>query len=742
MNDDADHADLLHTALERYRQAVSADRQNRDEALDDLKFLAGEQWLPEVERQRTADGRPCLTINRLPQFVRQVTGDIRLNTPAIVVRPVDGGADPKMAETLSGLIRNIESVSDADAAYIQAAEHSVACGMGHFRVSTRYEDDDAWQQAISIEGLKNPFSVIWDPLAVKLTREDARYCFVAERVDRKAFREMFPDSATTGIDNPVASDWQDWANTDTVLIAEYWVKKPVTRVLARMPDGQVLDLTGQPPALVEMARADGGDVRMAEGHAICSYLITANEVLAGPFEWPGKYIPIVPVIGTEITVGDRVVRSGMVRYAKDAQRSFNYHRSAEVETVALQPKAPFIATVEQIRGLEEDWDRANQDNISVLRYNPDPLAPGPPTRVAPPLLSQGLAQLSAEAADDMKAVTGIYDAALGARSNETSGRAILARQREGDVGSFHYIDNLSKAIAHAGRILVDLIPRIYDHERVVRVLGEDGCFEIARINVETPDGRRLNDLSVGRYDVTVKAGPSFSSRRDEAAQAMLEFVRAYPPAAGAIGDLLADAMDWPGSKEIAARLKAMMPPGLAEKAKAQARGEEPPQMPEPPPSPDMIEAQARATKAQAEAMEAQIKVRRMEMGMDLPAPQKPDAPPPFDPFADREAEAKARKAEADAARAEADAAKAEVELRMMLVPPAPEPEAQPDQPPQPTQLVLGPDVAQVFGGFADALRSTGEASASAAARAASAAEAAARPKRLVRGPDGRATGLE
>ncbi len=607
---DYDHADLLLEARDRYREAVNADRTNLEAAQDDLKFLAGEQWDPRVEQDRIRDDRPVLTINRLPQFINQVVNDIRLNKPAITVRPVDRGADEKIAETFTGLIRHIEAASDADTAYINAAEQAIRCGIGHFRILTKYADDDAWDQEICIEPIRNPFAVVWDPAAQKLTREDAQRCWVIQRVDRRAFRKMFPDAALSDLERPVPSDWEDWATRDEVQIAEYWIKKPITRILARTVDGQVLDASGMPPAMVEQITAAGGEVRAVESHKVCSYLMTASEILAGPFEWPGRYIPIIPVIGAEIVIGDRVVRHGIIRFAKDAQRSFNYHRSAEVETAALAPKAPWVATPEQIKGYEEDWARANQDNFSVLLYNPDPQAGGPPQRIAPPPIPAAFAQLSLEAAEDMKAVTGIYDAALGARSNETSGRAIMARQREGDVGSFHYIDNLSKAIGYAGRILVDLIPRVFHNERVVRIIGEDGIPETVPVNIETPDGRRLHDLSLGRYDVVVRSGPAFSTRREESAQAMMEFMRVYPPAAAAIGDLVADAMDWPGAKEIAERLRAVMPPGLAEAAKAKARGEEPPPMPEMPPGPEQIEAQAKAEKAQADAIKAQAEAEK------------------------------------------------------------------------------------------------------------------------------------
>lgn len=745
MEQEQDEAEFLREALERYRDALDHEKANRDEMLDDFKFFAGEQWADDVKRERV--DRPCLTINRLPQFVRQVTGDIRLNKPAINVRPVDTGADDKIAETYTGIIRNIESVSDADSAYILASEHAVTGGIGHFRVGTRYVSDDAWDQEITIKPVRNPFAVVWDPGAVELTREDARFCFVVDEIDRKAFAKQFPNSGIGGVDDPAPPDWQEWITRDTVRVAEYWVKKPVSRTLVRTPEGEVFDLTDASPDVMAEAMASGAQVRQVQGHKVCSYLLAANEVLAGPFEWPGKYIPVVPVVGSEINVGERVVRHGLVRFAKDAQKSYNYHSSADVEFAALQPKAPWLATAEQIKGYEADWARANYENQSVLRYNPDPQAGGPPSRIQPPVPSAAMGMLAMRAAEDMKAVTGIYDAALGARSNETSGRAILARQREGDVGTFHYVDNLAKAIAYCGRILVDLIPKIYDSERVVRTIGEDGAPDMARINVQLPDGTTANDISVGRYDVTVKAGPSFSSRRDESAQAMLEFMRVYPPAAGVIGDLVAEAMEWPGAKEIAHRLRASMPPGVVETAKAAAKGEPPPEPPPPPPpGPEQIEAQAKADKAvadaekaKAEAAKAMMEVQGMHAGIvPLPGEIVPQAPPP---------------------------------MPMMQSQMAPDPMQPPPQMMQPqvpaVSIALGPETqaaiaqAQASGAMAmqEAAAGMGQAvqaiaqaaemmagtSQQVAAMGASVAEAArvmAAPRRVVRDAQGRATGVE
>jgi hypothetical protein len=735
---DDDPRAILQDALRDYREALSADRDNREAAQDDLHFLAGEQWDERVLRDRLRDGRPTLTINRLPQFVRQVTGDIRLNKPAIVVRPVDGGADSKTAATFSGLIRNIESISDADTAYIQAAEHAVSCGMGHFRVATRYVAEDAWDQEIRIEPIRNPFAVVWDPQAARLTRDDARYCFVLERMERETFKRAFPQSSASDMDRPVPADWREWRNTDSVLVAEYWVRKPIAKTMASLPSGETLDVTDAGEEELAALTMGGARLRQVETHKICSYLISAGDILAGPFDWPGKYIPIIPVIGAEIILGDRVIRHGLVRFAKDAQRMYNYHRSAAVEAVALAPKAPWVATPEQVKNFEADWARANQDNLSVLLYNPDPQANGPPSRVAPAPVPAALLQESALSSDEMKSTTGIYDAALGARSNETSGRAIMARQREGDVGTYHYIDNLAKAIAHCGRILVDLIPRIYDTERVTRVLGEDGASEAVRLNVETPDGRRLNDLSVGRYDVTVKTGPSFSTRREESAQAMLEFMRVYPQAAPMLGDMLADAMDWPGANEIAARLRALLPPGVAEKAKAEAKGEEIP--------PEIMQQMQRPSPEQMQAMaDMQAQQQKMELEREK--------------FAADIALERAR-LELDRERLALERAKIEAQYAMKIA------ETQAKQAPQ-VGIMLGPDteaamagaqsgsaaavqemaasVQQAVGAVAQAsadMAATAQQVASMGAQMAEAARVMAAPKRVVRDAQGRAIGVE
>ena len=396
------HDDVLQEARQRFSRAVDADRENAQQAHDDLKFRVGEQWPEDVKREREADGRPVLTINRIPQFIRQVTGDIRINRPAIRVRPVDSKSDPELARILTGLIRHIEQVSQAQTAYTTAADSAAACGIGHFRIVSEYSDDDGFEQDIRIRRILNPFSVAWDPDAEALTREDAKYCFVTARVPLDEFKTRWPDARTSDFDS---ADYDrdylgDWWDGESVRVAEYWCKKTIVKTLHMMTDGKVFDDAGLAKAVAEVAEGaeaaeDGAAAprgnsvvqqptvkrtREVRTHEVVQYILNGVEVIEGPVKWPGRHIPIVSVCGEEVHIGDRTVRSGVIRYAKDAQRLYNYMRSTAVETGALQPKAPFIATPNQIKGHEIQWREANRRNVPYLLYNPDGQAPGAPQR--------------------------------------------------------------------------------------------------------------------------------------------------------------------------------------------------------------------------------------------------------------------------------------------------------------------------------------------------------------------------
>ena len=589
-----DPADILATARQRMTTAISAYSDSREDELDDLRFMAGSpdnqwQWPQDVLATRgsvqgqTINARPCLTINKLPQHVRQVTNDQRQNRPAGKVIPVDDQADIEVAEIFDGIVRHIEYISDADVAYDTACDNQVTYGEGYIRILTEYCDENTFDQDLRIGRIRNSFSVYMDPMIQDPCGSDAEWCFITEDVPKADFERMFPTAepissiAIRGVGDAALAQW---INEDTVRIAEYFYKEHSKATLNLYPGNQTA-YAGSPEAKqIEMMGLK--PVRTREVDIVKIKWIKTNgyEILEQN-EWPGKYIPVVRVVGNEFEVEGRLYVSGLVRNAKDAQRMYNYWVSQEAEMLALAPKAPFIGYGGQFEGYEQQWKTANTTNWPYLEVNPDvtdgqgavlPL----PQRAPPPLAQTGLIQAKMGAADDIKATTGQYDSSLGATSNERSGRAILARERQGDTGTYHYVDNLARAIRYVTRQLVDLIPKIYDTQRIARIIGMDGETSTVRINPMQPEPVRkivdqagiviekIYNPSVGKYDVAVTTGPSYYTKRQEAMAAMGEILQANPQLWAVAGDLFVKNMDWPGAQEIAQRLAKTIDPKLLE----------------------------------------------------------------------------------------------------------------------------------------------------------------------------------
>lgn len=559
---------LLSLARDRFKQAVDASSRMRELALDDLRFSVGDQWPDGIKRQRDADGRPCLTINRLPAFIRQVVNDQRMNRPAIKISPVDDQGDPETAEIMAGLCRHIEAASGADIAYDTAFESAVRCGFGAFRILTEYVGPDSFDQEIVIKRIRNAFSVYYDPNAQEVDYSDAKWCFLIEDLTKEAYEEAYPDS-----DAASGSGWEalgnrapGWITPSGIRVAEYFYleEKPVTLALIQTQQGTFTVPKDQVPEGMPILRERDTKIPTIQW---CK--LNGIEVL-DENEWPGRYIPVVPVLGDEAEVDGQVILGSLVRNAKDSQRMYNFWASAETEAIALAPKAPFLVAEGQIEGYESEWQTANVRNIPYLSYKPLSLGGqvlGAPQRQTAEPAIQAISHARLMSSDDIKATTGLFDASLGARGNEQSGRAIMARQREGDTATFHYSDNLSRAIRYCGKILLDLIPHVYDTERVVRIVGLDGEAESVKINGPTMKGgiRRVFDLTAGHYDVVVSTGPSYGTKREQSVDAMLELAKAYPPLMQIAGDLVVKAMDWPGSEALAERLEMALPPELKPK---------------------------------------------------------------------------------------------------------------------------------------------------------------------------------
>lgn len=591
-----DKTDILVEAKQAFERCKDADSHNHLTSLDDLKFSKlQEQWPEAIKKQREAENRPVLTIDKTQAFIRQVVNDSRQNKPQIKVRPVDSGADRETADVIAGLIKNIEYTSNADIAYDTAIESAVAGGFGYIRVGMDYAFDDSFDMDLTIDRVLNPHSVYGDPHSTSADGSDWNLAFVIDRMPKEEYKRRFGSKMQVSFEDDAWDQAGDWRDETTVMVAEYWTRKEVDREIVKLNDGRVFskEQTETDPDIalgIEIGALQVVSTRMSKAHKVTQIIMSGVEVLETN-EWPGKYIPIIPVYGDEFAIeGKRYFRS-LIHPAKDAQMMFNFWRTNSTELVALAPRVPYIGPKGAFDHDQERWQTANTKSHSYLEYT----GPQPPQRQPLDMgVAAGSLQEALNASDDMKAIIGMYDASLGARSNETSGKAIMARQREGDISTFHFIDNLSRAIRQLGRVLLDLIPHVYSAERIIRVIGEDGKEKTVPINQPGPKmdekGKQevdeqgqaiiaLHDLTAGKYDLTVEAGPSFTTRREEAAAQMTEMIRALPQAAAILGGPLVKSMDWPGAQEIAEKLEKLdptnqpqIPPQLKEQVeKMQAR---------------------------------------------------------------------------------------------------------------------------------------------------------------------------
>jgi hypothetical protein len=593
--DPADHRDTLDEMRSRYTMAIAAYSDSREDELDDLRFMAGSpdnqwQWPADVLATRgavqgqTINARPCLTINKLPQHVRQVTNEQRQNRPSGKVIPADDKADVEVAAIYDGMVRHIEYMSDADVAYDTACENQVTYGEGYIRILTEYCDEDSFDQDLRIGRVRNSFSVYMDPMSQDPTGADAEWCFITQDITKAEYERDYPDAAplssilASGVGDQYLSQW---LTEDTLRIAEYFYYKHEDATLNLYPGNQsFFDGSPEDKQMKEMGLKPVKSRRVDRKKVM--WMKTNGFESLEEREWAGKWLPVVRVIGNEFEVEGQIYISGLVRNAKDAQRMYNYWTSQEAEMLALAPKAPFIGYGGQFEGYEMQWKTANTTNWPYLEVNPDvtdgmgavlPL----PQRAAPPLPQTGLIQAKMGASDDIKSTTGQYDSSLGATSNERSGRAILAREKQGDTGTYHYVDNLARAIRHITRQLVDMIPKIYDTERIARIVGLDGEVDMVKINPQQPNPvneirdvntgiliEKIYNPGVGRYDVVVTTGPSYMTKRQEAMDAMSQILQGNPQLWSVAGDLFVKNMDWPGSEELAARLAKTIDPKLLE----------------------------------------------------------------------------------------------------------------------------------------------------------------------------------
>ena len=589
--------DIVKTALEQFKESEEVSQPTREEAEADILFSRlGEQWPQEIKRLRAEEARPCLTFNKHPSFIRQVVNDGRQNKPGINVHPVDNGADKETAQVIGGLVRSIERKSMADIAYDTALDHAVTGGFGFIKVGIDYCHDMSFDKECLIERVPNPFMIHWDVNSTAFDSSDWDYAFETEWIKESEFKRRYKGKSPNSFEADDRDQIAYWREDDHIRVVRYWRRTATKKNLVMLTNGQVYLEEDMPKAARDIASAGGRDMGQATDDELKSYLLNvatvqmgapvevarereteifevkhslmnAGEVLEEEKEWPGSTIPICPVWGEEVYAQGRRHFRSLVRDARDAQTEYNYGRSAAIELTSLMPKAPWLVPKGAIDPKDKQkWVHANTRSYAYLEY--DAQAGPMPQRQQFAGAPVAQMQQAATAADDMKSIMGIYDASLGARSNETSGKAIRERKVESETSNFHFFDNQNRAIRALGKILVEVIPHTYKDRQSVRILGEDEADSVARLkqsNGETYDPEteeRLYDMSVGKYDVTLRSGPSYQTQREETREALMELVRTRPDAAMLVGDELMKYLDFVGSEKLARRFELMLPPQI------------------------------------------------------------------------------------------------------------------------------------------------------------------------------------
>lgn len=561
----------------RLQLARDAEGANRNDMLEDLRFSFGEQWPAAMKMARQQEGRPALTINKTDTFVRSVVNNMRASRPRIRVHPVADGADVKKADVIEGLIRHIEVNSNADLAYDTGAEYQTRAGEGFWRVCTRYVADDSFDQELYIDRIRNPFTVYMDPSSTMPDGSDADWCVITSSMKKDAFRKKYPRAKVADVkDLGPGDDKAVWASAEEVVVAEYYRFEDRQDELWLLSNGQKVLKSRAPMSEHDLLVTYNVRVmhrRPTTSRQLKWSLCTAVEEL-DERDLPGKYVPVVRVVGAEMIDNGKTIRFGMVRQLKDPQRMYNYWRTQETEFVALAPLAPWLMAEGQDEGYENEWQNANRKSYSRLKYKPvhdeqnNPLPA--PQRLTPQQIPAASVNAAMAASEDLKAVAGMFDPALGAEGNETSGTMVRARQGQSDMSNYHFYDNLTRAIRHTGVILLDLIPHYYDTQRVIRILGVDGVPQTTTINEKQRDEmgaiqQVLNDVTVGTYDVVMDTGPGYQTKRQENSEMLLGLLKTMPQVAQTAGDLVVRQMDFEAAQDVADRLAAANPLAMAEK---------------------------------------------------------------------------------------------------------------------------------------------------------------------------------
>lgn len=606
----SDDEKIIREAKERFERCESWEAETRRRFVEDLKFANADpdnnwQWDNTILNGRRTQSKPCLTINKTRQHNLQITNDAKQNKPGVNIRPVGDDASYDAAQVFEGIVRHIEYQSNAEQAYDTATMFQVQGGVGYWRVITDYVSDQSFDQEIYISRVKNPEAIYLDPDVSEADGSDARFGFIFEDIPTELFKSQYPEYEDM-VSNPPMNNTDGWLDKDHVRIAEYYRKEQKADKLISFIVPPPFAAAGQQIILrkskmdadirgvyegIKEASAQNPNIPAPQERDIITdeitwYKLAGNKII-DTRPWLGKYIPIIRIVGEETVIDGKLDRKGHTRSMKDAQRMYNYWTSEATTQVALQAKSPWIAPAEAIEGNESFWGAANIDNVAVLPYNS--IGEGgntipAPQKMQPPQMASAYIQGMQICQDQLMMTSGQYQSQFGQNENATSGKAINERQRQGDNATYHFIDNLAVGIRFTGKILIDLIPKIYDTERVIRILAKDGTESQIQVKPDAPDAYKQapeqqdpNQLkaqktqqsvaaifnpNVGRYEVESDIGPGYATRRQEAFNAMTQIASQNPEFMKVGGDLLWKSADFPLSDELAERWSRIIPPNI------------------------------------------------------------------------------------------------------------------------------------------------------------------------------------
>jgi hypothetical protein len=600
---------IVAQAKARFKRCDDWEGTARDRFIEDQKFCEGDprnnyQWDTVIYKTRTnAVGRakPCLTLNKTRQHCLQIVNDARQNKAQIEVRPIGDGATYEAAKIYEGMVRHIEYISQATAAYDTATWHQVTGGIGYWRVRTDYESDDSFDQEIYICRIHDPMSVYLDPDIEKYDGSDARFGFIFQDMPRDEFDNEYPEWKDKLPPDPLGGvadsgrSYDEWHTEDHVRVAEYYRKTDKADRLVLFKSGGSALKSHMSPEFYKDLQNEGEIVKERETRKsrVEWFKIAGSEIIDRGTV-PGTYIPIVRVVGEETIINGELDRKGHTRAMIDAQRMYNFWASSAAEHVALQSKAPFILPLAAVEGLESYWNNANTDDFAYLPYNmvdENGQRIDKPERQQPPVMPQAYIQGMQQAQMEMMMTTGQYQAQFGENENAKSGIAIQTRQRQGDNATYHYIDHLAQAIRFTGRILIEWIPAVYDTPRVIKIMAEDGDQSEVHVQPDAqqpqamvgPDGQSISaeqakmlqanadhadkvktifNPNVGKYDVEADIGPAYATRRQETFNALSELMKQNQHLVQIAGDLLFRAADFPMADELAERFKRSIPKNI------------------------------------------------------------------------------------------------------------------------------------------------------------------------------------